>query len=236
MVQHFKCVIFDVDGTILDTSEGIFESVEYKIKHFGFHDLTDKQLKEFIGPPIQNSFSSKYDLHGDILQEIATVFRDRYKTYDLLKAKPYDGIYILFSELKKQDITTAIATYKRQDYATELLVKFDFDKYTNIIFGADHENKLKKKDIIELALKKAGITDYHDAVMIGDSDNDAIGANELGINFIGVTYGFGFKTKEDVLKFNPYGVAANVDELITMLTRWKYENKTSKIYIWVSSK
>ena len=70
-----------------------------------------------------------------------------------------------------------------------------------------------------MALKKAGITDYHDAVMIGDSDNDAIGANELGINFIGVTYGFGFKTKEDVLKFNPYGVAANVDELITMLTR-----------------
>ena len=80
MVQHFKCVIFDVDGTILDTSEGIFESVEYTIKHFGFHDLTDKQLKEFIGPPIQNSFSSKYDLHGDILQEIATVFRDRYKS------------------------------------------------------------------------------------------------------------------------------------------------------------
>ena len=219
MAQHFKCVIFDVDGTILDTSEGIFESVKYTINHFGFQELTDDQLKEFIGPPIQNSFSKKYNLQGEILQDIATVFRNRYKANDLLKAKPYDKIYDLFSELKKNNIVTAIATYKRQDYATELLVHFDFDKYTNIIFGADHENKLKKKDIIELALKEAGITDYNDAVMIGDSDNDAIGANDLGINFIGVTYGFGFKSKEDVLKFNPYGVASNVDELISMLTR-----------------
>lgn len=218
MAQQLKVAVFDLDGTILDTSEGILASVKYTINKFGFRPLDETQLRTFIGPPIQNSFAKAYNLKGPILQEIATVFRNQYKDIDLLKAKSYEGIYDVFEALIKHGIRPAIATYKRQDYAVTILAHFGFDQYTDIMYGADHENKLKKKDIIEKALSDAGVSNYEQAVMIGDSDNDAIGAAEIGTGFVGVTYGFGFRTAEDVNQFPNLGIASDTFELKKILT------------------
>lgn len=217
MEHQFKVAVFDLDGTLLDTSAGVLSSVKYTIDKFGFKPLSDEMLSSFIGPPIQNSFANAYGLEGPILQEIANVFRNQYKDVDLLKAEPYDGIYEVFEGLLENNIKPAVATYKRQDYATTILRHFGFDKYTDILYGADNENKLKKKDIIEKALFDAGITYYKDAVMIGDSDNDAIGAHDIGVHFIGVTYGFGFKNVSDVEKYDNIGVATNTKELENLL-------------------
>ena len=225
MEHQFKVAVFDLDGTLLDTSAGVLSSVKYTIDKFGFKPLSDEMLSSFIGPPIQNSFANAYGLEGPILQEIANVFRNQYKDVDLLKAEPYDGIYEVFEGLLENNIKPAVATYKRQDYATTILRHFGFDKYTDILYGADNENKLKKKDIIEKALFDAGITYYKDAVMIGDSDNDAIGAHDIGVHFIGVTYGFGFKNVSDVEKYDNIGVATNTKELENLLVgghnKWK---------------
>lgn len=214
IMPDFDVVIFDLDGTLLDTSEGIRASVRYTIERHGFPMLNDEVINSFIGPPIQNSFARVYGLQGEIIQEIATTFRNRYKECDLLKAVPYDNIYKVFEELTKRGIKTAVATYKRQDYAESILQYFGFDKYTDSIYGADHENRLKKKDIIENVLKNNGVRDYSRAVMIGDSDNDAIGAKDIGIKFIGVTYGFGFKTSEDVFKYPAIGCADTVEKIL----------------------
>ena len=217
MGQRFKAAVFDLDGTLLDTSEGVLASVRYTIERFGFPTLGESQLKNFIGPPIQNSFAIAYGLKGEILQEIASVFRDRYKKFDLLKAVPYEGIYDVFQKLVEKGIQPAIATYKRQDYATEILTHFGFDKYTDIMYGGDHENKMKKNDIIRNAVRAAGVADLNDAVMIGDSDNDAIGAEMLGVRFIGVTYGFGFRTEADVNKFPNIGAAKKTEDIAGLI-------------------
>lgn len=219
MEQQYKCVVFDLDGTLLDTSEGVVASVQYTIEKYGLPKLSEEQLDSFIGPPIQNSFAIQYGLEGPILQELATTFRNQYKNVDLLKAKPYDGIFDVFQTLVDNNIIPAIATYKRQDYAITILKHFGFDKYTDIMLGADHENKLKKKDIIELALKKADIHVYSNAIMVGDSDNDAIGAEQIGTKFVGVTYGFGFKKIEDVLQYPAIAVADTPSELKQILIR-----------------
>ena len=148
----------------------------------------------------------------------------------MLKAVPYDGIYDVFERLADSGIKPAIATYKRQDYATEILVHFGFDKYTDIMYGADHENKLKKNDIIRNAIRDAGVTAPEEAVMVGDSDNDAIGAKLLGVNFIGVTYGFGFHTAADVEKFPNIGAARTTDEILRLIVeRGKFGCCTSII-------
>ena len=174
-------------------------------------------LKTFIGPPIQDSFAKAYNLSGDILQDIATCFRNRYKDYELLKAVPYDGIYEVFDKLMERNVKLAVATYKRQDYAEAILKHFGFDKYTNILYGADHNNKLKKVDIIEKCLVDLGVTDYSNAVMIGDSSHDAIGAEKIGMDFIGVTYGFDFRAPEDVYKFKAVGAAAMPLDLLNLI-------------------
>lgn len=212
--KKYEVAVFDVDGTLLDTTEGVIAAVRYTIEEHGLLPLDESVLKTFIGPPIQESFKRAYSLEGDILQELATTFRNRYKDYDLLKAKPYDGIYEVLNKLILNGIKIAVATYKRQDYAVAILKHFGFDKYSDVLYGADHENKLKKVDIIENCMRSLGLQEYTKAVMIGDSSHDAIGADMIGMDFIGVTYGFDFKTQEDVMKYKAIGSADSTIEIL----------------------
>lgn len=213
-VSKYKLAVFDLDGTILDTTEGVIASVKHTIQTMDYKMPTDEELSSFIGPPIQDSFAKYYGLSGSILQEIATIFRDQYKNVDLLKAKAYQGIYELFEKMLDKGITPAVATYKREDYALTLLKYYHFDKYTSIMYGADHENKLKKRDIIEKCISDANITNYSEVVMIGDTIYDANGAAQIGVDFIGVTYGFGFKKKEDLEKLPFVGCAKTPIEIL----------------------
>ena len=192
-MSQYKLVIFDLDGTILDTTEGILLAVEHTIKKCQLPDLPYDTLLSFIGPPIQTSFKKIYGLPDEKVQEMAVEFRECYSNSDnLFKAIPYEGIYELFTFLKEHGFKIAVATYKREDYALCLLNKFHFDDYTDIMFGGDNENKLKKKDIILKCLEKAGVDTPADALMIGDTEHDANGAKELGMDFVAVTYGFGY--------------------------------------------
>ena len=144
----------------------------------------------------------------------ADLFRDRYKESDLLLATPYDGIFDVIKALSDAGVSSAVATYKRQDYAEKILTHFGFDRVCDAICGSDFEGKLSKKDIIENAIRQLGVTEKKRAVMVGDSDNDAIGAKELGVDFIGVTYGFGFSAKEDVDAYLNIGFADSPDGIL----------------------
>lgn len=213
-MKKYEIAVFDVDGTLLDTTEGVVSAVKHTIEEKGLKELPYETLLTFIGPPIQDSFQRVYGFEGEILQELATTFRDYYKNVDLLKARPYDGIYDLFDALAKRNVKLAVATYKRQDYAVEILKHFGFDQYTDILYGADHENKLKKVDIIRKCMDDLGAVSYENAVMIGDSWHDANGAAQIGVDFIGVTYGFDFKTKEEVFKNKAVGSADTPMEIL----------------------
>lgn len=213
-MKKYEIAVFDVDGTLLDTTKGIMASVKFAISEMGFAPLSDEQILTFIGPPIRDSFAKAYNLEGETLQAITDCFRNRYKDYELFNAVPYSGIYHLLDKLFNRGIKLAIATYKRQDYAETLLKHFDFDTYTNILYGADHENKLKKVDIIRKCMDDLGVHDYSRAVMIGDSRHDAIGAKQIGMDFIGVTYGFDFKSQDDVYEFATIGSADSPGDIL----------------------
>lgn len=216
-MAKYDLVIFDVDGTLLDTTDGVLAAVRYTIGEFGFTPLPEEKLLKFIGPPIQNSFADAYGLSGDILQEIATVFRNRYSQHDLFGAVPYDGIFPLMEALKDNGIMPAVATYKREDYALTLLKHFGFDRYSSIMHGGDHENKLKKADIIQMCISESGISDKKRIVMIGDTENDAVGAEKIGVDFLAVTYGFGFKTPESLNSVKYAGVSGDVPGLLEFI-------------------
>ena len=210
--MRIKNIVFDLDGTLLDTTEGILESVRFAAKQLGFDDLPYSTLLRFVGPPIQNSFIEYYSCDNITAQRAADIFRDYYKNKALLKAKPYDGIFDLCEYLKKAGIKMSVATYKREDYALTLLRHFGFDKYCNPIHGADNNNILKKADIINMCLKESGESP-EESVLIGDTEHDAIGAKNAGTNFIAVTYGFGFSNISDVKPYPYIGIAHSPYEI-----------------------
>lgn len=218
MTKKYKVVIFDVDGTLLNTSEGIISSAKYAINAMGYKVPSQEILESFIGPPIQDSFAKIFRADGEDLKKMANFFRNQYKENDLLKAVPYNGIYDVFEWLQQNNFHIAIATYKRQDYAETIVKHFGFDKYTNIICGSDFAGKLRKNDIIINSMQQAKIKDTEHAVMIGDSNNDAEGADIIGMDFIGVTYGFGFASKNDLVGKNNVGVAETPMEIIKVLS------------------
>ena len=223
--KKYDLVVFDVDGTLLDTSEGVLSGVRYTIEHFGYAPLTQTQLRKFIGPPIQNSFADAYGLKGDVLQEVATVFRTEYKEHGLLKAVPYDGIYEVFEGLRERNIISAIATYKREDYALTLLDHFHFDQYTKIMHGADHENRLKKSDIIRMCIEESGVKDLSRVLMIGDTDNDAAGAKAMGVDFLAVSFGFGYRKGERVSDYPSIGTADTAYDILKIIDAGECEDK-----------
>lgn len=211
---EYKMVVFDVDGTILDTSEGLLSAIKYTIQKNKLRQLTESELLTFIGPPVQDSFEKYYQLQAQEVQRLANDFRERYKTADLLKAKPYEGIYDLFQLLVSKNIIVAIATYKREDYALQLLKHFKFDAYTDIIYGGDNLNKLKKKDIIAKCLMRVENIANDEVLVIGDSKSDGIGAYENACDFCCVTYGFGIKKNEDLSGLQNVKRVNSVKEII----------------------
>ena len=214
----YKMVIFDVDGTLLDTTEGVLDAVKYTIEKEGLPGLPEEVLKTFIGPPIQDSFRKAYQIEDKgYLQELAGIFRGRYKDFGLLKAYPYEGIYEVFDRLLAAGVKPAIATYKREDYARTIVRHFGFEKYTDIIFGADHENKLKKKDIICKCLEAYGGLPAKEAIMVGDTEHDAIAARQIGMDFLGVTYGFGFRTPKEVAEYSDITPAESAGKIRAVL-------------------
>lgn len=207
-----KLIIFDLDGTILDTSEGIKSAVKYAISEFGLDLPSDAILDSFIGPPIQWSLQALYGLSDERATLISQAFRERYKTVDLFKAKPYDNLIDVLKYFNKRGIKIAVATYKREDYTKLLLDYFGLNNYFDIICGSDFEGKLRKKDIIFNVIKEAKVS-LQDTIMVGDTILDAEGAAIIGIDFIAAIYGFGFKTEEDLKKANKICIIDSIDDI-----------------------
>lgn len=213
MIRH---VIFDLDGTLLDTREGIVHSVRYAAQKLGYRELPYEELLTFVGPPIQQSFMDHYGCSKETAQIAADVFRDYYKSEALLEAVPYEGIYELCAELRRRGIKMSVATYKREDYALMLLRHFGFDEYCDPMHGADGENRLKKRDIVRMCMDEMGAVP-RDTVLIGDTKHDETGAREAGVGFVAVTYGFGFRSEADVGEC--VGVAAAPLEILDILQK-----------------
>lgn len=211
-----KAVLFDLDGTLLDTTVGVIESAQYAAKMMGYSNLSYTKWLTFVGPPIQSSFIKYFGCTREEAQKAANIFRDYYKRVALFKATPYDGIFEVCEVLKQRNIEIAVATYKREDYAVKLLCHFGFDKYCKFMHGADNNNILTKTDIINLCISEMEVSKEY-CVLIGDTDYDARGAVQVGISFIGVTYGFGYKKKTSIVSDMCIGMVDSPIEILNFI-------------------
>lgn len=206
----YKGVLFDLDGTLLDTSKGVEKSVLYTIDKMGLPQITNDEISYFIGPPIFNSLKEKFSLTDEDAKYGTEIFRNVYKNKYLYEAEVYEGVFEFLEFLKQNNIQIGIATYKREDYAISILKYFGIENYCDVIVGSDFENKMTKTDIVEKCFQMMNL-EKEEVVLVGDTMHDAIGAKNFGIDFIAVTYGFGFKNNEDIELGNVRAIVNDIE-------------------------
>ena len=205
--MKYQLVVWDIDGTLLDTHEGVSNALRYALKQFNIEKNSQDIFKMLHTSKIKDAFAMIPELSNEQILQAIDIFREYYMEKTLLQAVPYQGIVDVINTCSKKGIKQAIATNKRQDCATKICHHFAINKFCNPINGGDRYNTLSKADLIKKCLNFHQVTDLSSAVMIGDMDSDKNAAQEAGIDFIGVNYGFGFhdvsgyaNTPNDLLK------------------------------------
>ena len=215
-MSKYQVVLFDLDGTLIDTSEGIFNSVRYAEKMMGFSPIGDETLKQFVGPPPTQSYMKYYAVAEDIARQATTYHREYGLKHGIYEAEEYEGISELLKSLKDTGVKLGVCTLKRQDVAEKVLEYFGLLPYFDVVVGIDKQESLTKADTINLALRAIQHENKEDVVLVGDSEYDAVGAQRVGVEFLGVLYGFGLTEPRD-----HYEMATDVCQLKNILFRKK---------------
>ncbi|MBP5271088.1 MAG: HAD hydrolase-like protein, partial [Clostridia bacterium] len=140
--------IFDLDGTLLDTSPGILESVRYSLGRYGFPEPPLDDLLTFVGPPLVDSYMRVCGCSREDAEKLTAAYREYYPTGPMFNALPYDGIYDILRELKGSGLILSIATSKPTVFSSRVAARFGFDRFMSGLEGADLAGVLSKADLI----------------------------------------------------------------------------------------
>ena len=208
-----KTILFDLDGTITDSGEGIMNCAELALQHFGLPVPDRETLRVFVGPPLDETFV-KFGVPQDQTDEAIRVYRSRYTTVGMFENYPYPGVEVLLAHLQALGHKLYIATSKPEHMSVEILEHFSLAKYFTMICGATMDgSRSKKADIISYLLAKAD--NANNIVMVGDTAYDVIGAKAHGIPAIGVAWGYG--KVADMEAAGAAGIAHTMEELFQLL-------------------
>ena len=186
-------VFFDFDGTLADTSEGIISALSQTLEHFGVAVEDRAFLRRFIGPPLGDAFCEYYGFSGEQAEQAVAYYRTLYGGGEMFRCRPYPGIYDCLAFLKGCGVKICTATSKPEPYTDRILAYHGMEYLFDRVYGADPENgRYRKKEVLEYALENSGLKhEKQRALLIGDTKYDIIGAKEVGIDTVGVLYGFG---------------------------------------------
>ena len=133
----YQYILFDLDGTLTDSREGIFKSVRYSLSKLGRPDLPDTALLRFVGPPLQDSFERYCAMTPAEARRAVEIFRERYETIGWAENKAADGMEPLLRRLKEQGRKLAIASSKPERSVVPIAEKFGFLPYLDAACGSD---------------------------------------------------------------------------------------------------
>lgn len=189
----FDHIFFDFDGTIMDTSPGIYDSFDRVIAHYKL-DYPRSEYDRMIGPPLRESFGNILNLPESEIRNAIKVYRDYYSTEGMYNARLYDGVVELIENLRKSGKKIYTATSKPELFTRRILEKYELDHLFDFIGGSDLEERgrVEKKDVVEYVVNTRKLSDNKEkCILIGDRKYDVIGAHEAGIKCAGILWGFG---------------------------------------------
>lgn len=220
--MKYDTVLFDLDGTLMASEEGITKSLQKALAALDIHEK-QKNLSHFIGPPLNLELAATYHMTDDDIYRTVSLFRERYETVGLCEAHPYPGIPELLRKLQGYGCRLAIASSKPQDVMLRVAAHFGLSPYFSVLCGGRVEDELEnrtgkdnKAAVIRnvLALLKTEKS-IGQAVMIGDSPYDILGAHANRLPSIAVTYGYG--NKKSLQAAAPTYIVDSVEELAEIL-------------------
>lgn len=211
-MKNYDVILFDLDGTLTDSSPGIINSIIYALNKYNIAVENTSQLRKFLGPPLHESFKDFYGFDENKAMEAVGFYREYFSTKGIFENEVYEGIASLLQSLSERGKRLILATSKPQPFTDKIMEHFDLTQYFECIAGSNMDGtRSKKADVISYALQQCDVTDKSKTVMIGDRAQDIIGAKSVGIDAIGVEYGYG-----DYDELNDAGanyIVKTVDEL-----------------------
>ena len=188
----YRYAFFDLDGTVIDSSPGIFNSIRYTANKMGLVPPSNEQMRSFIGPPVVKSFARHYNLPEELAVTTIHIYREYYSVTGVLECELYDGIRTLIDELNAKGVKCVLATCKPQIYAEQILAHLGIRESFAFVSGPELDGtRGEKHEVINHAIEHLEIADRSEILMIGDRNNDMLGAGRAEVDAAGVLWGFG---------------------------------------------
>lgn len=208
-----KSILFDLDGTLTDSGEGIMKCAKLALEHYGIPVPDINALRVFVGPPLVDSFV-RFGVPAQEANNAVEIYRSRYLTVGKFENYPYPGIHDLLQKLKNNGHRLYVATSKPESTSIEILEHFELAGYFDIIAGASMDSgRSCKADVISYLLGQCERTEEN--IMVGDTAYDVIGAKAHNIPTIGVSWGYG--EVPDMEEAGAKAIVNTMDELYSLL-------------------
>lgn len=212
----YEIILFDLDGTITDSGLGIMNSVQYAVRKMGYDSLSEEKLKLFIGPPLIDSFREFCGMSDEEAQNAVTCYREYYADRGIFENKLYPGIPEMLDNLRALGCRLAIATSKPELYTKQILEHLGVIGRFDFVGGSlMNGERSRKAEVINYVLEKMGNSDLSKALMVGDRRHDIEGAHIVGVECVGVTYGYG--SQEELLQAGADYLAISPERFVRML-------------------
>lgn len=215
--MKYNAVIFDLDGTLIDTLEDLRDSVNYALDKYNMPNRNIDEIRSFVGNGIQRLVykSIPENTSEELKESVLKAFKSHYITNSMNKTRPYNDICALVKKLKEMGLGLAVVTNKTQDAALDIMNAFFKDDFQVVIGQIDGVAQKPQPDGVWRAMELLGATKQN-SIYIGDSEVDCLTAKNSGIQIIGVTWGFrGRKTLEEN---NADYIVDSPDEIIEILS------------------
>lgn len=191
-MKNYDVILFDLDGTLVDSGLGITNSVIYALKKFGIEVKDRASLYKFVGPPLHKSFEMFYGFSPEKAMQAVEYYREYYKDKGVFEVTVYEGIEATLKKLLSSGKTLIVTTSKPEYFAKKILEHIGLAKYFKMIAGSNLDGtRTAKSEVISYAFEQCNITDLSKVIIVGDREYDVFGANKMSIDSIGVLYGYG---------------------------------------------
>ncbi len=215
MNARINNVLFDLDGTLTNPKKGIVNSILYALEKLDIKENCINELDTFIGPPLRDSFMTRYNLSDNLADNAITFYREYFSTKGLFENELYSGVTELLESLFVQKYQLFVATSKPTLYADKILRHFNLDKYFMEIIGSNLDNtRTDKKEIISHIVSIHSL-EPRNSIMVGDRKHDIIGAKNNSMKSVGVTYGYG--SLEELSSQQPDFIINDCNELKSII-------------------